>query len=61
MIYSKGLQEAKNPSDIFDTHKSRLWSKDGKDEDKKSKLSTAHRYDKLNHYETQASTYKYIC
>ena len=53
MIYEKGLQEGKGFSDVFDTHESPP-SKDGKDEDKKSKLSTAQRYDKLNHYETQA-------
>ena len=51
----EGLQEGKVSSDILDTRKTRRYSKDGKDEDKKSKLSTAHRYDNLNHHETQAS------
>ena len=43
MICAKGLQEDKGSSEIFDTHKSRRYSKDGKDEDKKFKLSTAQR------------------
>lgn len=54
MTYAKGLQEGKGSSDISDTHKSRQYSKDGKDEDEKSKLSTAQRYDKLNHYKRLA-------
>ena len=41
MIYTKGPQEFKSSSDIFDTSRSLLYSEDGKDEDKKSKLSTA--------------------
>ena len=43
MIHAEGPQEVKGSSDIFDTHRSLLYSKDGKDEDKKSKLSTAQR------------------
>lgn len=55
MVYTKGLQEGKVSLDILDTSKIRRYSKDGKDDDKKSKLYTAHRYDNLNHHETQAS------
>ena len=47
MIYAKGLQEGKVSSDI---RKIRVYFKDGKDEDKKSKSSTTHRYDKLHTY-----------
>lgn len=52
MIYAKGLQEGKVSSDIRNI---RRYFKDGKDEDKKSKSSTTHRYDKLIHFETQTS------
>lgn len=51
MVYTKGLQEGKVSSDILDTSKIRRYSKDGKDDDKKSKFYTAHRYDNLNHHE----------
>lgn len=43
MIHAEGPQEVKDSSDIFDTHRSLLYSKDGKDEVKTSELSTAHR------------------
>ena len=44
MIYTKGVQEGKSYSDIFDIlSRSPRNSKNGKDEDKKSKLSTVHR------------------
>ena len=61
MIYAKGLQEGKVSSDIFDTHNIRRYFKDGKDEDKKSKSSTTHRYDKLNQFETQTSLLTSAC